>query len=448
MIPGKFPIGLMIPIFKQTRFYFFTLLVFWLALGVVLIQDGYQGSFLRLNALFHTPFTDFLGINLTHLADGVILPLVLLLFAARKERSLPLMGLILIIGTGLFAQIFKQLLFAGWDRPTLVFAGNTAVHFLDPSSPKHFSFPSGHSTAFAAGGFLFAWLVRDRKPFFQVAVGVFTALLCYTRTHIGVHFPGDLLVGSMIGSLGGLALFSVLKKPLETRFETIPDRRYAGALPWLFMAAGLFIALRFFTLVVLDPIEKSIELDHQLFALINGAHNPFFDFVFSWLSNKFVWIPFYALLLFFIWKKWGWQKAMLLALLVIPLITLSDLGASAFFKPLVARFRPCQPEGFFQGLVHTVDGKCGGKFGFMSSHAANFFALATYLSLTFGRGNYKLYSIFGVCALLVAYSRVYLGVHYPLDVVAGAILGLLAGIAISGLFYFLEKRLISPKEKD
>ncbi|HHG83755.1 MAG TPA: phosphatase PAP2 family protein, partial [Bacteroidetes bacterium] len=146
--------------------------------------------------------------------------------------------------------------------------------------------------------------------------------------------------------------------------------------------------------------------EHALLA-VNGLSTPWLDVVMGWLSNKIAWVPVYAILLLGLIQLLGWKRALLAALLAIPLILLADQATSGLLKPWVARPRPCHiPE--LRSVLHLVNNKCGGPFGFASSHAANFFALATYLGFFF-RQRWR-YSpiIFLAVASLVAFSRVYL----------------------------------------
>jgi undecaprenyl-diphosphatase len=135
------------------------------------------------------------------------------------------------------------------------------------------------------------------------------------------------------------------------------------------------------------------------------------------------------MLLYLIIKQFKWQSILILILVAL-LISISDQLSVRAFKYVFERPRPCH-EADLQPLIHLAAGRCGGAFGFVSSHAANSFALATFIWILL-RGIYRWtgYVMFGY-AVLVSYSRVYLGVHYPGDILAGGLLGVLAG----GLVY-------------
>lgn len=171
---------------------------------------------------------------------------------------------------------------------------------------------------------------------------------------------------------------------------------------------------------MLDFLEN---IDQWLFLLLNGLHNKAFDFIMHWITLQQTWYPFYLLLI--IWLVWKYKlNGVILILFIILAITISDQFTSSFMKPFFERLRPCHDPSISH-LVHVVDG-CGGQFGFASSHASNSFALATMLHLFF-RTKFKYTSILFIWAGLVSYSRIYVGVHFPGDIVVGAIVGYLIG---------------------
>ena len=179
------------------------------------------------------------------------------------------------------------------------------------------------------------------------------------------------------------------------------------------------------------------ELDLFLFDLLNVDGTYFWDGVMATLSSKVFWIPFYLLLLAWIWKDRGWKASLTLLLLALGAIALSDQTASGLLKPWIQRIRPCRPEAQLSIFVHTVNDRCGGMYGFASSHAANFFAMAMVIARVIRKSALS-YLVFFL-AFLVAYSRVYLGVHYPGDVLVGAFIGCGWGLLLTSLYQLLRR---------
>lgn len=163
-----------------------------------------------------------------------------------------------------------------------------------------------------------------------------------------------------------------------------------------------------------------------------------------WLvTGKWIWIPLYLFILGWLIRDYRWKALVLLAFIVL-LITLSDQSSVQLFKQVFQRLRPCH-DPRIADLVHTVHGKCGGKYGFVSSHAANSFAIAVF-SLLLIRNRYYTLSII-IWASLVSYSRVYLGVHFPGDIIGGAILGMFVGFIVYKGYSVTESKLLSRYQR-
>lgn len=174
----------------------------------------------------------------------------------------------------------------------------------------------------------------------------------------------------------------------------------------------------------MNLIESLKLWDTTLFLFLNGYHAPLFDGIMFAISNKLTWIPLYIAIIFTVIKHWKRESIWIILALAV-CIVIADQVSSGLIKHLVERPRPSHATDL-TGLIHLVNGYTGGKFGFVSSHAANAFGFALLSSLLFRQKNY-IFLIFG-WATITAYSRIYLGVHYPLDIVGGIIVGLLAAI--------------------
>ena len=184
--------------------------------------------------------------------------------------------------------------------------------------------------------------------------------------------------------------------------------------------------------IILDYLN---DIDTITFLFLNSKHSPFWDIVFSFITGKISWLPLYLFLFCLTAIKYKW-KTVYIGLSLAILFGLGDQISVKLFKDVFERLRPChQPE--IAHLVHIINGKCGGRYGFVSSHATNSFALAIYIGLLL-KQHYKIL-LPGLLfwASLVAYSRIYVGVHYPGDIIGGTILGIGVGLFV----YWLIKKL-------
>ncbi|MCW3070503.1 MAG: putative rane-associated phospholipid phosphatase [Bacteroidetes bacterium] len=188
----------------------------------------------------------------------------------------------------------------------------------------------------------------------------------------------------------------------------------------------------------MDIISTIKDFDTRLFLFLNSKHNSFFDPIMFWASHRYFWIPLYLFFFALAWRHYG-KKVWLVALAAVLLIVLSDQISVHVFKNVFLRYRPCH-NLIIQHQVHLNDGR-GGMYGFISSHAANTFALAMFLSLLF-RNKIKYFGLFVFTwATFVAYSRIYNGVHYPADVLVGAIVGMGIGVIVYKLFVLAESKI-------
>lgn len=179
-------------------------------------------------------------------------------------------------------------------------------------------------------------------------------------------------------------------------------------------------------------LETVIDWDYQLFSLINGSGPAIFDQLMVLLSDRHVWIPLYLWIIFKLTEQYGHQVLWVLIPIILA-VTISDQFTSSFMKPFFERLRPCRDPILTDSVV--VVSRCGGKYGFASSHAANTMALASFCWLYF-RNRFALIII--GWATLVGLSRIYLGVHFPGDVLVGAMVGFMATV----ICYMLLKKLL------
>ncbi|GGF07686.1 phosphatase PAP2 family protein [Hymenobacter cavernae] len=167
-------------------------------------------------------------------------------------------------------------------------------------------------------------------------------------------------------------------------------------------------------------IESLRNLDRWLLVAANNHHSPLLDKWMVFFSERFVWFPAYLVILVVLVYLFRRRALLLLPLLGLS-VALADSVSSRFFKPYFARLRPCHdPE--LSAMLNLANG-CGGQFGFISSHAANSFALVVFLWIVLPRRYWVANVLLLIWAILVSYSRMYLGAHYPSDVAAGATLG-------------------------
>lgn len=181
--------------------------------------------------------------------------------------------------------------------------------------------------------------------------------------------------------------------------------------------------------------ESLVAWDKDLFLTLNGLHSNWMDH-FMWLmSETVVWLPFFLFFLYLIIREKRSQSLWLILTFAL-LITFADQIASGVFKPMVERLRPTHDPSI-SNLVHIVNNYRGGHYGFFSSHSANVFAFAG-LSLLLIR-NWLYTVLILIWASLIAYSRIYLGVHFPLDILTGAVFGMLSSWGFYYLYNLLTK---------
>ena len=187
-------------------------------------------------------------------------------------------------------------------------------------------------------------------------------------------------------------------------------------------------------------IEDILNLDTELFIYLNSLGFPLFDNFWIFLSTKEANVLFYSTLLFlYFFKrslKFKFSELFYLLILIAFMITITDQTAN-LFKDSFQRLRPCYNE-MIKDSIRLVKESCGGKYGFFSAHASNSFTLAVFFGLLYKK-KFKYLIYFSLLyASLISYSRIYLGVHFPLDILFGAAFGLIIGILT---FNFYDKKL-------
>lgn len=172
-----------------------------------------------------------------------------------------------------------------------------------------------------------------------------------------------------------------------------------------------------------DLLRWLADADEAILLAINGYHTQFLDFVMWTLSGRLVWIPFYLLLVWLVFRRMGWKRGAICMTVIALMIAATDQACASLIRPAVERLRPSSEDNPLSSAIQLVNGYHGGRYGFPSCHAANTFALALFLSLLF-HNRAATICLFG-WSIIVSYSRLYLGVHYPTDIIGGFMVGAL-----------------------
>lgn len=190
-----------------------------------------------------------------------------------------------------------------------------------------------------------------------------------------------------------------------------------------------------------DFIEGLLPAERDLFFAMNGSDSLFLDNVMWTISGRFIWIPVFLFILFIFFYRARRNEAILVSLFLILAFVATDQISSSFFKPFFERFRPTHHPDF-RDMVDIMNGYRGGRYGFISGHATNSFGLAVFLSLVF-RNPLVTFSTL-LWATINSYTRIYLGVHFISDILAGMIVGTFVALLLYAIYAALRKAIIHP----
>ena len=188
-------------------------------------------------------------------------------------------------------------------------------------------------------------------------------------------------------------------------------------------------------------LDQLLQLDKDFFIFLNALGNSTWDSFWLVITDKLTFIPLYAVLLFLIYKKLGLKSLLVIILVVAAMITFTDQITNLFKYVIAKRPRPCREEDL-QAIMRFVAKGCG-RYGFFSGHSSNSMAAAVFAGLLLKPYFKNLIFILLFWSAVVAYSRIYVGVHYPLDIISGLAFGALSGFMFYKLQIYLRKRFIS-----
>jgi len=187
-------------------------------------------------------------------------------------------------------------------------------------------------------------------------------------------------------------------------------------------------------------LDQLLQYDKELFLFLNNLGTLTWDSLWLVITNKLTFIPLYAVLLYLVYKHLGLKPLLLLVLVIAVMITFTD-QVTNLFKDSFERLRPCREDGVKE-FMRYIAPRCG-KYGFFSGHSSNSMAAAVFAGLLLRPYYKKLIFILLFWSALVAYSRIYVGVHYPLDIICGMTFGAITGFGFYKLQQYLRQRFIS-----
>ena len=190
-------------------------------------------------------------------------------------------------------------------------------------------------------------------------------------------------------------------------------------------------------------LERLKDIDNSLFVALNGSDSVYWDAVMWLITKTTTWIPLLLILVYVIARNSDLRRFALIVAAMLLTVALADRLSSGLIKPLVMRWRPTH-DAIFLHTLDTVWGYTGGRYGFVSSHAANTFALFAFLSLVLRSRLLSFFLLLWAC--VSSYSRVYLGVHFPGDILCGAILGLIVGLLVYLAYNSINRRMAGERQ--
>lgn len=179
-------------------------------------------------------------------------------------------------------------------------------------------------------------------------------------------------------------------------------------------------------------LESILQFDVDLFLKIHrGLSNSFFDWLMPLLRNRFFWAPLYLFIIVFCIKEYQ-KKGFYIIGMILLTFAIGDMVSSRIIKPLVARVRPCNEISLTSEIIHRVP--CGSGQSFPSAHATNHFGIAIFLIMIFYDRWKPILPIGLAWAFIISFAQIYVGVHYPIDTLAGALLGTMVGLLTARLY--------------
>ncbi|PYF68921.1 undecaprenyl-diphosphatase [Pedobacter nutrimenti] len=173
-------------------------------------------------------------------------------------------------------------------------------------------------------------------------------------------------------------------------------------------------------------MDALLHFDHELFLKIHrGLSNGFFDWLMPLMRNRYFWTPLYLFIVVFCIKEYK-KKGFYIIGMILLTFAIGDMFSSRLIKPFVARIRPCNDPALVHDIIHRVP--CGSGYSFPSAHATNHFAIAVFLIVLFYERWKPVLPLGLAWAFIISFAQIYVGVHYPIDTLAGAILGTTVGL--------------------